>query len=182
MCWCARSACTLPLLAWVCGVGVFSGSFGVILAVDGHSRYIVAVPGQKLKKTDDRDKDRVGLQAKTVAQAILRHWLTVFDVPAVICRDRGRLFIGAWFSTMCKYMGVKPARTMAYRSRSNGRAEVPSRQLLKMFLQSNTEQRGRNWYRSRWKAPQASHDLPGPSGLSLHCSLFLRDLVSRTLP
>ena len=77
----------------------------VILAVDRHSGYIVAVPGTKSNKKDKRDKHRVGLQAKTVAQAIIRHWLTVFDVPAVICSDRGTQFVGASFRTICKYMG-----------------------------------------------------------------------------
>ena len=44
----------------------------VILAVDRHSGYIVAVPGKKSKKKDKKDKHGVGLQAKTVANAIIR--------------------------------------------------------------------------------------------------------------
>ena len=40
----------------------------VILAVDRHSGYIVAVPGKKSKKKDEKDKHGVGLQAKTVAK------------------------------------------------------------------------------------------------------------------
>ena len=75
----------------------------------------------------------MGLQTKTVAQAVIRHWLTVFDVPAVICSDRGTQFVGAWFCTMCKYMGVWHAKTVAYHSRSTGRAEVAGRQLLEKF-------------------------------------------------
>ena len=49
----------------------------VILAVDRHSGYIVAVPGKKSKKKDKKDKHGVGLQAKTVANATIRHWLTI---------------------------------------------------------------------------------------------------------
>ena len=45
----------------------------VILAVDRHSGYIVAVPGKKSKKKDKKDEHGVGLQAKTV---MVRHWLT----------------------------------------------------------------------------------------------------------
>ena len=66
----------------------------VILAVDRHSRYIVAVPGKKSKKKDKKDKHGVGLQAQTVANAMIRHWLTIFDVPAVICSDQGSHFSG----------------------------------------------------------------------------------------
>ena len=39
-----------------------------------------------------------------------------------------------------------------------------------------------NWYNSLWRVLQAYHDLPGPTGLSPHRILFLRDRVSRTLP
>ena len=83
----------------------------VILAVDRHSGYIVAVPGKKSKKKDKKDKHGVGLQAKTVANAMIRHWLTFFDVPAVICSDPGSQFVGTWFKTMCKHMGIRHAKT-----------------------------------------------------------------------
>ena len=120
----------------------------VILAVDRHSGYVVAVPGKKYKEKDKRDKHGVGLQAKTMAQAMMRHWLTVFDVPAVICSDRGTQFVDAWFRTMCKYMGVRHAKTVAYHCRSNGRVEVAGRQLFEEFRQLHIEEPGRNWYHS----------------------------------
>ena len=154
----------------------------VILAVDRHSGYIVAVPGKKSKKKDKKDKHGVGLQAKTVANAMIRHWLTIFDVPAVICSDRGSQFVGTWFKTMCKHMGIRHAKTVAYHSRSNGRAEVAGRQMFEKFRQLHIDEPGRNWYNSLWRVLQAYHDLPGPTGLSPHRILFLRDRVSRTLP
>ena len=154
----------------------------VILAVDRHSGYIVAVPGKKSKKKDKKDKHGVGLQAKTVANAMIRHWLTIFDVPAVICSDRGSQFVGTWFKTMCKHMGIRHAKTVAYHSQSNGRAEVAGRQMFEKFRQLHIDEPGRNWYNSLWRVLQAYHDLPGPTGLSPHCILFLRDRVSRTLP
>ena len=154
----------------------------VILAVDRHSEYIVAVPGKKSKKKDKKDKHGVGLQAKTVANAMIRHWLTIFDVPAVICSNRGSQFVGKWFKTMCKHMGIRHAKTVAYHSRSNGRAEVAGRQMFEKFRQLHIDEPGRNWYNSLWRVLQAYHDLPGPTGLSPHRILFLRDRVSRTLP
>ena len=154
----------------------------VILAVDRHSGYIVAVPGKKSKKKDKKDKHGVGLQAKTVANAMIRHWLMIFDVPAVICSDRGSQLVGTWFKTMCKHMGIRHAKTVAYHSRSNGRAEVAGRQMFEKFRQLHIDEPGRNWYNSLWRVLQAYHDLPGPTGLSPHRILFLRDRVSRTLP
>ena len=134
----------------------------VILAVDRHSGYIVAVPGKKSKKKDKKDKHGVGLQAKTVANAMIRHWLTIFDVPAVICSDRGSQFVGTWFKTMCKHMGIRHAKTVAYHSRSNGRAEVAGRQMFEKFRQLHIDEPGRNWYNSLWRVLQAYHDLPDP--------------------
>ena len=110
----------------------------------------------------------MALQAKTVANAMIRHWLTIFDVPAVICSDQGSQFVETWFKTMCRHMGIWHAKTVAYHSRSNGRAEVAGRQL-------HIDKPGRNWYNSLWRVRQAYHELPGPTGLSPHRILFLRD-------
>ena len=167
----------------VCHAGGHSGETYdcVILAVDRHSGYIVAVPGKKSKKKDKKDKLGVGLQAKTVANAMIRHWLTPFDVPAIICSDRGSQFVGAWFRTMCKHMGIRHAKTVAYHSQSNGRAEVAGRQTFGKFRQLHIDELGRNWYNSLWRVIQAYHDLSGPAGLSPHRILFRRDRVSRAL-
>ena len=85
----------------------------VILAVDRHSGYIVAVPGKKSKKKNKKDKHGVGLQPKTVANAMIRHWVTIFNVLAVICSDRGSQFVGTRFKTMCKHMGIRHTKTVA---------------------------------------------------------------------
>ena len=90
----------------------------VILAVDRHSGYIVAVLGKKSKKKDKKDKHGVGLQAKTVANAMIRHWLTIFDVPAVICSDRGSHFGGRGSRRCASTWGFgtpRPWRTTAGR-------------------------------------------------------------------
>ena len=154
----------------------------VILAVDRHSGYIVAVPGKKSKKKDKKDKHGVGLQAKTVVNAMMGHWLTIFDVPAVICSDWGSQFVGTWFKTMCKHMGIRHAKTVAYHSRSTGRAEVAGREMFETFRQLHIDEPGWNQYNSLWRVLQAYHDLPGPTGLSPHRILFLRGRVSCTLP
>ena len=111
-----------------------------------------------------------------MAQAMIRHWLTVFDVPAVICSDKGTQFVGAWLCRMCKYMGVSHAKTLAYHSRWNGRAEVAGRQL---FDKLHIEQPVQNWYHSLWRNLQAYNDLPGPSGFCPHHIFFLFHVLSR---
>ena len=91
----------------------------VVLCVDRHSGYVVAFPARKK-----------GLLAKEVAVMMNRHWLTVFDIPRTICSDPGPQFTGGWFKAMCSLMGIRHAKSVAYLSRSNGRAEVAGRQLF----------------------------------------------------
>ena len=54
--------------------------------------------------------------------------------------------------------------------------------MFQKFRQLHIDEPGRNWYNSLWRVLQAYHDLPGPTELSPHRILFLRDRVSRTLP
>ena len=82
-------------------------------AVDRHSGYIAAVPDKKPKKKDKKDKHGVGLQAKAVAQAMIRHWLTIVNVPVVICSDPESLFrllvqehVQAYGKSTCEDRGV----------------------------------------------------------------------------
>ena len=92
----------------------------VVLCVDRHSGYVVDVLACKK-----------GLLAKEVAVMMIRHWLTVFDILRTICSDRGPQFSGGWFKAMCSLTGIRHAKSVAYLSRSNGRAEVAGRQLFK---------------------------------------------------
>ena len=59
---------------------------------------------------------------------------------------------------------------------------MAGRQIFEKFRQLHIDEPGRNWYNSLWRVLQAYQDLPGPTGLSPHHILFLRDRVSRTLP
>ena len=63
------------------------------------------------------------LLAKEVAVMMNHHWLTVFSVPRAICSDRGPQVTGGWFKAMCSLMGIRHARSVAYISWCNGRAE-----------------------------------------------------------
>ena len=143
----------------------------VVLCVDRHSGYVVAVPARKK-----------GLLAKEVAVMMIRHWLTVFDIPRTICSDRGPQFTGGWFKVMCSLMGIRHAKSVAYRSRSNGRAEVAGRQLFEKLRKIHITNPRRNWFEEMWPALKAHHDTPTPGGLSPHQILFGRDPLGRGPP
>ena len=143
----------------------------VVLCVDRHSGYVVAVPARKK-----------GLLAKEVAVMMIRHWLTVFDIPRTICSDRGPQFTGGWFKAMCSLMGIRHAKSVAYLSRSNGRAEVAGRQLFEKLRKIHITNPRRNWFEEMWPALKAHHDTHTPGGLSSHQILFGRDPLGRGLP
>ena len=113
---------------------------------------------------------------------MIRHWLTVFDIPRTICSDRGPQFTGGWLEAMCSLMGIRHAKSVAYLSRSNGRAEVAGRQLFEKLRKIHITNPRRNWFEEMWPALKAHHDTPTPGGLSPHQILFGRDPLGRGLP
>ena len=79
-------------------------------------------------------------------------------------------------------MGVRHAISVAQLARSNGPAKVAGRQALERLCKLHLEIPKKNWFREMWRAIQAYHDLPTPSGLFSHQALFTRDRLSHSLP
>ena len=143
----------------------------VVLCVDRQSGYVVAVPARTR-----------GLLAREVAVMMIGHWLTVSGIAHTICSDRGPPFTGGWFKAMCSLMGIRHAKSVAYLSRSNGRAEVAGRQLFEKLRKIHLTNQRRNWFEEMWPVLKAHHDTPTPGGLSPHEILFSRDPLGRGLP
>ena len=143
----------------------------VVIVVDRHSRYLVAVLAKKK-----------GLRAKDVADKMIKHRLTMWNMPTTFCSDNAPQFTARWFKAMCAYMGVRHATSVAHLSRSNGRAEVAGRQVFERLRKLHPKNPRKNWFREMWRAILAYHDLPTPSGLSLHQGLFTRDRLNCSLP
>ena len=143
----------------------------VVLCVDRQSGYVVAVLARKRE-----------LLAKEVSVMMIRHWLTVFDIPRTICSDRGPQSTGGLFKAMCFLMGIRHAKSVAYLSQSNGRAEVAGRQLFEKLRKIHITNVRRNWFEDMWPAVKTHHDTPTPGGLSPHQILFGRDPLGRGLP
>ena len=59
---------------------------------------------------------------------------------------------------------------------------MAGRYVFEKLHKLHRENQKENWFREMWRAIQAYHDLPTPSGLSLNQSLFTRDRLSRSLP
>ena len=91
---------------------------GMVICVDRHSGWIVALPVNK-----------VGLTGEKLARQLLDKWLDMGGgIPAVITSDQGSQFVSTWFRTMCASLGIRQAFSQAYRPQANGRAERAGRQ------------------------------------------------------
>ena len=148
------------------------GVFGfLVLWVDRHSGYIVAVPVRKK-----------GLLTKEVAVMMSPHWLTVFGIPRTICSHRGPQLTGNWLKAMCSFMGIRHAKSVVYLSRSNGGAEVAGRQLFEKLRKIHLTNKRGTWFEEMWPALKPRHDTPTRGGLSRHQILFGREPLGRGLP
>ena len=142
-------------------------------------------PGVKKQALDMQCRfeiDQINLYTAIKKVMTIRHWLTVFDIPRTICSDRGHQFTGGWFKAMCSLMGIRHCKSVAYLSRSNGRAEVAGRPLFEKLRKIHITNPRWNWFEEMWPALKAHHDTPTPGGLSPHQILFGRDPLGRGLP
>ena len=113
---------------------------------------------------------------------MIPHYLTVFGVPRTICSERGPQFTGGWFKAMCSVMEGRHDKSVAYLSRSNGRAQVAGRQLFEKLRSIHLSNKRRNWFEQMWPALKAHHETPTPVRLSPHENPFGRDPLGRGLP
>ena len=113
---------------------------------------------------------------------MIKHWLTILDIPATICGDNAPQFTCGWFKAMCAYMGVRHATSVAHFSRSNRRAEVAGRQVFERLRKLHLEHPKKNWLREMWRAIQAYQNFPTPFGVSAHQILFTSDRLSGSVP
>ena len=85
------------------------------------------------------------------------------------------------FKTFWHLQGVHQAESVAYLSRSKGRADNAGSQLFDNLAKLNRENK-MNWYKGFPRALQTYHDLPGPTGLSPHVAVFSSILTSTQHP
>ena len=90
--------------------------------------------------------EAVPLQSTTAeecAKVLLRSWIPIFGVPAVITSDRGAQFTSSVWSALCKFLGIVHSPTTSFHPQSNGIVERFHRQ-LKVSLRSRLA--GSDWF------------------------------------
>jgi cleavage and polyadenylation specificity factor subunit 1 len=60
------------------------------------------------------------IRAETVADALVKNWISSFGSPTIITTEQGAQFESHLFLELSKLMGFKRQRTVAYHPQSNG--------------------------------------------------------------
>ena len=84
--------------------------------IDRFSRWAEAVP-------------LIDMTAKTVARALVRHWVSRYGVPEDVTTDRGRQFTSEIWKELNELLGIKAATTTSYHPQANGLVERLHRQI-----------------------------------------------------
>ena len=134
----------------------------IMLAVDRHSGWVVAVPCKKQ-----------GLTGAKVAKLMVAHQWRTFGVPSVITTDQGAQFTSSWWQSMCAMLGIRQAWSQAYFHNTNGRAERAGQQLIERIRKIQIDE-GFTWVDALPQILDRLHDTPGESGLSPYLILFGR--------
>ena len=82
----------------------------ILTAIDGATRYPIAVP---LKSTE----------ATEVWQHFEDNWIRTFGIPTLLISDRGAQFTSNYWAEQCQMFGICSETTPAYHSEANGMVE-----------------------------------------------------------
>ena len=106
----------------------YCGSYSYILSmVDRYTSWVELIP---LERVD----------AQTVANAFVLHWVARYGIPTTIVTDRGSVFLSGVFTRLLNSLGCKLKTTFAYTPNANGKVERIHRS-LKAALRSGEDHR-----------------------------------------
>ena len=107
------------------------GNRYVLGIVDHFSKFLVLVP---LRSAD----------AKTIATALWKEWITKFGCPDILFSDSGKVFESELVKEICKECKIKKMFSAPYHQQANGLIERCFR-TIKPMLVISAEQEGRSW-------------------------------------
>ena len=132
----------------------------MVVCVDRHSGWIVAIPTQKK-----------GLTAEKTAHLMMENVWSIFGIPQVITSDQGTNFFGVWWKNFCARYGIRTAYSQAHRTQANGRAEVAGKQIYNLLKKMHVYVKI-NWVEALPRVLRHHHDTMGEKGLSPYQIFF----------
>lgn len=97
----------------------------VLGVIDYFSKYVALIP---LKSSD----------ARSVAQALIKRWISVFGVPICVHSDRGTNFESALIQELCNTLGIKKTKATPYYPQGDGLIERLFRTVKPMMAATMT--------------------------------------------
>ncbi|GBO07677.1 Retrovirus-related Pol polyprotein from transposon 297 [Araneus ventricosus] len=79
-------------------------------------------------------------EASTVAEELVRSWISCYGVPMILNSDQGTIFNSALFTELCKLLGILKTRTTALHPESDGMVKRFNRTILNhlsLFVSKN---------------------------------------------
>ena len=103
----------------------------ILVLVDYFTKWCEAIPLSEIDAT-------------TVANAVLAHWITRWGAPNQLHSDRGTNFESALMLQICAALKIDKTRTTAYHPQGNGLVERTNRS-IKTMLRIFTQKNPHNW-------------------------------------
>ena len=94
-----------------------SGNCCILTITDYFTKYVRAIP-------------LPNQTAKTIADALLKHWISYWGAPHQLHTDQGRAFDGTLMRELCKLLNVEKTRTTPYHPAGDGQVERYNQTLM----------------------------------------------------
>ena len=83
-------------------------------------------------------------KAKTVAEFLYKHYISIFGAPSKLLTDQGANFTSQVISELCATLGIRKMRTSSYHPQTNGQVERTHQTLMRMIGKLDEEAKD-NW-------------------------------------
>ena len=115
---------------------------GPLPETDRHNRYILVIADYFTKWAEALPLPN--MEAETVAQKFVHHFVCQFGVPDFLHTDQGKNFDSILMKEICRLLGMQKTRTSPYHPQSDGLVERLNRTLLSM-VSTLAEEESKNW-------------------------------------
>ena len=115
---------------------------GELPETENGNKYVLVVADYYTKWTESYPMPN--MEAATVAEIIVKEFISRYGIPSKIHSDQGRQFVSKLFKEMCKLLQIEKTQITLYHPESDGMVERFNRTLCAM-LSAFVDENHRNW-------------------------------------